>query len=122
MRTLFYIIMFLLLGQSLCFAQQDCQVLKVVFKTEAEAIVQVEKSKFIYLDSLSGQFTDTLSDAKFYSCNKVSGFLILNVKGKKIIHGAIATRLWNNFKIAKSRDDFYNTYIRNNRYHQVIRK
>ncbi len=93
-------------------AQTDCKDLPQSFKSYNEAVIKVTTSKFLYSDFLSGNFSSWINKARFYSCDKRNGYLILETSDTKYIHKNVPLNVWYAFKVAKSKGSYYTKYIR----------
>lgn len=94
----------------------NCNNLNKSFASYDNAIELVRASKFILEDKVN---TDSswIDSIEYYSCDEITGFLIVNTKrGKTYIHKNVPIQLWNEFKKADSFGRFYNQRIKGSYY------
>jgi hypothetical protein len=73
----------------------------------------IEQTSFPFYDSVDTSKSTWIKKAEFYSCNNVTGFLILSTKNKEYIFKDVPIEIWYNFKKAPSYGSYYHKFIRN---------
>lgn len=107
-KNIFLILFLTILG---CKAQ-NCKDKNLQGKSYREIIKVLKQTDFKVSEKV---YTDSswIKSIKFYSCNEITGFLILTSKqNKQYVHNKVPLNLWNQFKKANSYGRFYNTYIK----------
>ena len=112
-KIYFYFILFLLIHCSSFISAQDCISLTNSFKTYTQAINKIESTKFRYYDELPYGKSSWILKAKFYSCDKEVGYLVITTeKGKSYIHSQLPLVIWVQFRNANSSGLYYNNFIK----------
>jgi hypothetical protein len=75
-------------------------------------IEQVEKSFFNVKVSIDTSKSSWIIGLSYYSCDKKTGFLIMETKSQKYIHQEVPILLWEKLKKASSFGTFYNDNIK----------
>jgi hypothetical protein len=91
---------------------KNCEDLNSNFKSYNEAIEIVQNTSFAIEEKVD---TDSswIDSIEYYSCDEVSGYLIVNTKkDKSYIHKNVPIQVWNEFKKATSFGKFYNRNIK----------
>ena len=94
----------------------NCDSIGENFISYDEAITVVRATDFSIEEKVD---TDSswIDSIEYYSCDKTSGYLIVNTKkGKSYIHKNVPIQVWNEFKNADSFGRFYNQNIKGNYY------
>ena len=91
---------------------QNCNTLPKTYTSYADAVSKIINTTFSITDSVNTSSSSWITDANFYSCNDVKGFLVLETTKTNYIFKNVPIRLWNNFKEAKSFGEFYSKNIR----------
>jgi hypothetical protein len=94
----------------------NCDSISKKFNSYDEAISLVRSTNFSVEEKVN---TDSswIDSIEYYSCDEVSGYLILNTKkGGSYIHENVPIEVWNEFKNADSFGRFYNKNIKGNYY------
>lgn len=84
---------------------QDCKEISNNFTSYQEAQTLIEKSEFAYIDKVNTEESSWIRSAKFYSCDKKSGYFIIVTDKEKYIHRNLPIEIWKNFK-----SEFVNEY------------
>ena len=93
-------------------SKKNCNDINSNFTSYKNAIETVKKSTFAIEEKVN---TDSswIDSIEFYSCDEISGYLIINTKkGKSYIHKDVPIQVWNEFKNADSFGRFYNQNIK----------
>jgi hypothetical protein len=109
MKKLSYLLFIMLLSG--CYGQ-NCKTIANSFQSPAKAISVVDKSKFNFKESINTSKSSWIIELSYYSCDKKTGFLIMETKSQKYIHQEVPFLLWEKLKEAHSFGTFYNTNIR----------
>lgn len=91
---------------------QNCKEFAHAFAGYKTAIEQVEKSSFTIKESIDTSKSSWIRGLSFYSCDKKTGFLIMETKSQKYIHQQVPILLWEKLKNSPSFGTFYNDNIR----------
>lgn len=97
-------------------SKKNCSNINSNFSSYNNAIEVVQNSSFAIEEKVD---TDSswIDSIEYYSCDEVSGYLIVNTKkGKSYIHKNVPIQVWNEFKNADSFGMFYNQNIKGNYY------
>jgi hypothetical protein len=105
---LFYFLLFPISG----FTQNNCKDLPKTFYSYNEAIDKVKTSKFSYVDNTNTAGSSFISSAKYYSCDGITGFMIIVLNNKEYIHKDMPIKIWLSFKNSESLGSFYSKNIR----------
>ena len=112
---LIYFLLFPILG----FTQNNCKDLPKTFYSYTEAISKVKSSKFTFVDNINTSNSSFINNAYYYSCDGVTGYMIIGLNNKQYIHKDLPMKVWISFKNATSFGTFYNQNIRY-RYRLVV--
>lgn len=91
---------------------QPCEKLQNSFSSYSEAENLLEKTSFNFTDQINTSKSSWITKAKFYSCDKQSGYFILVTDKKSYIFDNLPIEKWNDFKSAESFGTYYNKNIR----------
>ena len=91
---------------------QDCNKLPTTFSSYDQAIELVKNSSFLFEDEANASNSSWITGANFYSCDKVTGFLIIKINQREYIHQDVPIRVWLDFKSAESKGKFWNARIK----------
>jgi KTSC domain len=116
---------FLLFCTSLAFSiqsysQTDCNQLPKTFQSYSEAISKIKSANFKIEQSLDASNSSWIRGAKFYSCDGISGYIIVTTNSKEYIHKDVPISIWGGFKNATSLGSYYD-YNLKNRYHLELK-
>lgn len=95
---------------------EHCLNLPEAFNSYEEAITLIEKSNFQIYNKISHTKSSWVQKLEFYSCNKMTGFLIMTTANKKYVHKEVPIETWEALKNAESKGGFYNLMLKN-KYH-----
>lgn len=105
-----YLLLFLLILSS---CGQNCNNLPNSYKNYEEAKTIVLNTSFKFTDDCYVYDSSLIESANYYSCDGVTGYLILGIiNDKKYIFQNIPFDVWNDFKNAESKGKFYNAKIK----------
>jgi hypothetical protein len=91
---------------------QNCHELPSLFTSQQIALYKVKRSNFSFKESIDTSKSSWISGLSFYSCDKKTGFLIMETKSQKYIHQEVPVLLWEKLKKSSSFGTFYNNNIR----------
>ena len=100
-------------------SKKNCSDINYNFSSYNNAIEIVQNSSFAIEEKVD---TDSswIDSIEYYSCDEVSGYLIINTKkDKSYIHKNVPILVWNEFKKADSFGKFYNQNIKSNYYLEI---
>ena len=90
------------------------------FENYADAIAAVRATSFHYSDKMPTPESSWIAGAEYYSCDGKTGFFILVLdEGREYIHANVPREVWENFKHAASKGEYYNGVLKG-RYRLVI--
>ena len=112
---LFYFLLFPISG----FTQNNCKDLPKTFYSYNEAINKVKNANFSFIDNVNTSRSSFINNAYYYSCDGVTGYMIIGLNNKQYIHKDLPMKVWISFKNATSFGTFYNQNIRY-RYRLVV--
>ncbi|WP_367997935.1 KTSC domain-containing protein [Zobellia uliginosa] len=107
-----HIIPFLLILFSTSCSGQDCKTINDNFVSYENALKVIKSADFSYSDDCNTSKSSWINDAKYYSCDNKTGYLLLETKSKTYIHKKIPIEKWNDFKKAESFGKYYNRNIK----------
>ncbi len=113
MVRLMSIISLIFLGIYLNVREDDCSEITEDWKSEKEAITQIENTPFYFSDSVASDNKSWIKSAKYYSCDEEFGYLLVKSEKKTFMHQKVPIVTWNLLKGAKSMGGYYNFYIKN---------
>lgn len=108
MRILFLLSAFVCFG----YITPDCSSLPRQFNSYAEAISKVKQTKFKIAENLNTSKSSWIVGAKYYSCDGLTGYMILRTSEREYIHQGLPIGMWTEFKTADSFGKYYNTNIK----------
>lgn len=111
MKVITYILF--LISLSSC-SGPNCESIPISFESSNNALIIVEQANFNLHETIDSSSSSWIVGFTYYSCDKETGFLVLETKKKKYIHQGVPISLWNKLKKAPSFGAFYNAYIRGN--------
>ena len=91
---------------------QPCEKLQQKFSTYSEALSKIERANFSFSDNVNTSKSSWIKNARFYSCNNLDGYFILETSKKNYIFQGLPIEVWEDFKNAESFGSYYNTFIR----------
>jgi hypothetical protein len=91
---------------------QNCETLPKTFKSYSLAVTKITNANFGFKDAVNTSSSSWITDANFYSCDGLKGFLLIETTKTNYIFKDVPLDLWNNFKKASSFGKFYNKNIR----------
>jgi hypothetical protein len=94
------------------YSQSNCKDLPKTFYSYAEAISKVKSAKFSFVDNLNTSRSSFINSAHYYSCDGITGFLIIGLNNKLYIHKDLPMKVWLSFKNSDSLGSFYSKNIR----------
>jgi hypothetical protein len=110
-RTLFIIVGGLFLLTS-C-QSQPCERLPQRFESYDLAINLVKSSTFSLKDKANTTGSSWIKYATYFSCDGTTGYLIYKpVNGSEYIHSKVPVNIWEGFKNANSKGEYYNSRIK----------
>ena len=105
---LFYFLLFPISG----YTQYPCKDLPKTFYSYNEAINKVKTSKFSFVDNVNTSNSSFINSAHYYSCDGITGFMIIELNNKEYIHSGVPIKIWLSFKNSESLGSFYSKNIR----------
>lgn len=108
-----HIIPFLLILFSTSCSGQDCKTLNENFNNYESALKVIKSADFSFSDNCNTNKSSWIENAKYYSCDNKTGYLLLETKSKTYIHKKVPIERWNDFKKAESFGNYYNRNIKN---------
>jgi len=82
------------------------------FQSPAKAISIVDKQNLVLKKVIDTSKSSWISGLSFYSCDKTTGFLIMETKSQKYTHQEVPVLLWEKLKNLPSFGAFYNHNIK----------
>lgn len=92
--------------------KSNCNELSSTFVSYAYAQTQIENASFLIHETTNTFRSSWIKDLQFYSCDGITGFLILKAKGKVYIHQNVPIAIWNQLRSANSLGSYYSSHIR----------
>lgn len=92
--------------------QLPCNRLPQTFKSYNQALTLIKSSKFKISESVNTSKSSWIRGASYYSCDKITGFLIVVTDEKEYIHKNVPLEIWNQFKNANSFGSYYSQNIK----------
>lgn len=92
--------------------QTGCDGLPTAFKSYDQAVSTVRNFGFSFKDRVNTAKSSWIRGASYYSCDKRSGFLLINTDNENYIHANVPVAIWYQFKSAYSFGSFYSSQIR----------
>lgn len=92
---------------------QNCKDVSFQGKSYKDALKTIKHTNFNLSEKI---YTNSswIKSIEFYSCNEITGFLILTSKqDRQYIHNSVPLNLWYQFKQTDSYGRFYNANIKN---------
>jgi hypothetical protein len=86
------------------------------FSSYREAEIAIHTTNFTFSQDLNTTKSSWVRGAKYFSCDKKTGYFILKTDRGNYIHMDMPISIWYDFKNSNSFGNFYNTNIRN-QYH-----
>lgn len=82
------------------------------FTNYTDGVAKVRAANFEFCETLDTDKSTWIDAVSFYSCDRETGYLIMETAGKEYIHAGVPMTLWDQFKYADSYGDFYNHNFR----------
>ncbi len=105
---LFYFLLFPISG----FTQNNCKDLPKTFYSYNEAINKVKNANFSFIDNVNTSRSSFINSAYYYSCDGITGYMIISLNNKEYIHTGLPKKIWLSFKNSESLGSFYSKNIR----------
>lgn len=90
----------------------DCDKLPKQFTSYKEAVHKIKTAHFKIEESKKTSKSSWINSVSFFSCDGISGFLIIDTDIKEYIHFDVPYDIWNGFKNADSYGSYYNRRIK----------
>lgn len=90
----------------------NCQDIPNNFGNYNQAKEIVLSSNFKLTDEADVSGSSWITSAKYFSCNGLSGFFVIEMGNRTYIHQGMPYIVWENFKNADSKGSFYSRIIR----------
>ncbi|MGN6265440.1 MAG: KTSC domain-containing protein [Ginsengibacter sp.] len=97
---------------SLSCHSQNCQNLPTKFISYNRAADFIEHSSYKINENVNTSKSSWITNVHYYSCDGITGFLIIWVQARIYIHSKVPVDVWRQFKIASSFGSFYDHYIK----------
>jgi hypothetical protein len=92
---------------------QNCKSLPDKFPSYSEAISLVKSSSFAIKEDVNTSNSSWITSAKYYSCDGRNGYFIYtSTNGQEYIHSGVPRYIWDGFKSAESKGNYYNSRIK----------
>lgn len=91
----------------------DCNELPKNYSSYDEAIQKIKSADFDLEESVNTSKSSWIRGAEYYSCDGISGFLILQTDNDNYIYSGVTREIWQDFKNAESLGNFYHQRIKN---------
>ncbi len=92
---------------------QDCSKIDNDFESYKTALKIIKASEFKITEICDTSKSSWIYNAKYYSCNGITGFFLIETKSKTYIHPEVPIEKWNEFKKTESFGKYYNQNIKN---------
>ncbi|WP_196809415.1 KTSC domain-containing protein [Gillisia sp. JM1] len=92
---------------------QNCKNLPERFENFNSAKLQIHQTEFFLEDDFDTSRSSWIQNAKYYSCDKQEGFLIISTSSSYYIHSNVPIEVWEKFKHSSSLGRFYNSSLKN---------
>jgi hypothetical protein len=94
-------------------SEEACPIQNNYYRTYQQAVTEVRNGDYEYSDSKNMTSSSWVKSAEFYSCDAVSGCLIITTKANRdYIHFGVPTDAWKSFKSATSYGSHYNRNLK----------
>ena len=108
-RFLFVLFLFLSINTS----SQNCKNIPAHFSSYKEAVSVIKSNSYKFTDYINTEKSSWMLSAFYFSCDGVSGYLIIRTKtNKEYLHKEVPLLVWYNFKRAESFGQYYNSNIK----------
>jgi hypothetical protein len=99
---------------------QPCAIQNGFYPTYQKAVSEIRNGDYEYSDSKNMTSSSWVKSAEFYSCDAVSGCLIITTKANRdYIHFGVPMDVWKMFKSASSYGSYYSRNLKG-RYSFII--
>ena len=92
----------------------NCEEISNSFDNYNQAKEVVLSSNFKLAEDADVSGSSWISSAKYFSCDGLTGFFIIETDNRTYIHQNMPYSVWENFKNANSKGSFYSKTIRGN--------
>lgn len=92
----------------------NCDEIPNSFSNYDRAKEIVLSSNFKLTDKADVSGSSWITSAKYFSCDDLSGFFVIETGNRTYIHQDMPYEVWENFKNANSKGSFYSRHIRGN--------
>ncbi len=90
----------------------SCNNLPTSFKSYDDARTQIGSAQFAFTDVADASRSSWIRGAKYLSCDKSDGFLIISTDRGLYIHQNVPLNIWYAFKSANSLGSYYNSNLK----------
>ena len=87
--------------------ETNCDQLPTSFSSYDDAISAVKAATFKIQETLNTSKSSWIRGASYYSCDGITGYMIIETDEKEYLHQGVPISLWNQFKVAASFGSFY---------------
>lgn len=109
-KTLSYL--FFLVFITIYSCGNNCKEIPNNFSNYSQATDVILSSNFKLTDEADVSGSSWITSAKYFSCDGVAGFFIIETGNRTYIHQDLPYEVWDNFKNANSKGSFYSRNIR----------
>jgi hypothetical protein len=106
------LILLLACSASFCACQGNCDQLPQSYSSYREAIAVIRTTHFNLTDKLNTYRSSWIRGADYYSCDGLTGFLIVKTASRTYIYSHVPLDVWKGFKMADSFGSYYDRNIK----------
>lgn len=82
------------------------------FTSYSQAISEIKKATFSFTESIYIGKSSWIHSASYYTCDHVTGFLIISTDGGEYVHSGLPMTVWVAFKSEGSYGSYYDANIK----------
>lgn len=91
---------------------KNCNENTFKFASYEEALYEIKSTSFEFKDETT-KSSSWIENAKYYSCDMKTGFLIIETSDNEYIHKDVPLEIWQEFSDSESLGKYYNRKIKN---------
>lgn len=92
----------------------DCNKIPTSYSNYDDAVKTIKSASFSLSEFANTSISTWIKGASYYSCDGLTGYFLLESKNSYYLYSNMPLEIWNEFKNAKSKGNYYNQYIKGN--------
>ncbi len=90
----------------------NCEEMPTHFTVADKAIEIIKNSKFQHEESFEALAVRGIRKASFHSCDNETGFLLIEMHDRVVLHKEVPLKIWEEFKFSSALETYYRQNIK----------